>query len=42
LLIRAAGTTPLGIVATSLLTDYTNKDISDEYDRIQPARASLD
>lgn len=29
----------VGIVATSLLTDYTNKDISDEYDRIHPARA---
>ena len=24
----------LGIVATSLLTDYTNKDISEEYDRV--------
>ena len=32
----------LGIIAAALLTDYTNKDISDEYDRIQPARASLD
>ena len=29
----------IGIVATALLTDYTNKDISEEYDKIQPARA---
>ena len=32
----------LGIIAAAMLTDYTNKDISDEYDRIQPARAMLD
>jgi len=30
----------IGIVATALLTDYTNKDISEEYDKIQPARAA--
>jgi MFS family permease len=30
----------LGIVATSLLTDYTNKDISEEYDRFPPPRAA--
>ena len=30
----------LGIVATSLLTDYTNKDISEEYDRFTPPRAA--
>jgi hypothetical protein len=27
-------------VATSLLTDYTNKDISEEYDRFTPPRAA--
>ena len=26
----------VGIIATSLLTDYTNKDISEEYDQLQP------
>jgi MFS family permease len=31
----------VGIVATSLLTDYTNKDISEEYDQLQPARAAV-
>jgi hypothetical protein len=30
----------IGIIATALLTDYTNKDISEEYDKIQPARAA--
>jgi len=30
----------VGIIATSLLTDYTNKDISEEYDQIRPARAA--
>jgi len=30
----------VGIIATSLLTDYTNKDISEEYDQIQTARAA--
>ena len=30
----------IGIVATALLTDYTNKDISEEYDKIPPARAA--
>ena len=30
----------VGIVATALLTDYTNKDISEEYDKIGPARAA--
>jgi MFS family permease len=28
----------IGIVATALLTDYTNKDISEEYDQILAAR----
>jgi hypothetical protein len=35
----------VGIVATSLLTDYTNKDISEEYDKtrpVQPAPAQAD
>ena len=31
----------LGVIAATLLTDYANKDISDEYDRIQRARASV-
>src|SRR5271165_295816 len=30
----------IGVIAVSMLTDYTNKDISEEYDRIQPARAA--
>src|SRR6516165_7508464 len=30
----------IGIVATALLTDYTGKDISEEYDKIPPARAA--
>jgi MFS family permease len=30
----------VGIIATSLLTDYTNKDISEEYDKIRPAQAT--
>jgi MFS family permease len=34
------GCAVIGIVATALLTDYTNKDISEEYDKIQPARAA--
>jgi MFS family permease len=32
----------IGIVSTALLTDYTNKDISEEYDKIQPAQATAD
>src|SRR6201997_5082291 len=28
----------VGITATALLTDYTNKDISEEYDRFQPGQ----
>ena len=32
----------IGIISTALLTDYTNKDISEEYDKIQPARATAD
>jgi hypothetical protein len=35
----------IGITATALLTDYTNKDISEEYDRFQsgqPIRATAD
>jgi MFS family permease len=31
----------VGIVATSLLTDYTNKDISEEYDQLEPTRAAV-
>jgi len=34
------GCAVVGIVATSLLTDYTNKDISEEYDKIRPAQAT--
>src|SRR6516225_3198632 len=34
------GCAVIGIVATALLTDYTNKDISEEYDEIHPARAA--
>jgi MFS family permease len=34
------GCAVIGIVATALLTDYTNKDISEEYDKIAPARAA--
>ena len=26
----------VGVTATALLTDYTNKDISEEYDKTQP------
>ncbi len=33
------GCAVIGIVATALLTDYTNKDISEEYDRAEPVRA---
>jgi len=32
----------VGIIATSLLTDYTNKDISEEYDKIRPAQVTAD
>jgi MFS family permease len=31
------GCAVVGIISTALLTDYTNKDISEEYDRILPA-----
>jgi len=34
------GCAVIGIVATALLTDYTNRDISEEYDKIHPARAA--
>src|ERR1700756_4626244 len=34
------GCAVIGIVATALVTDYTGKDISEEYDKIQPARAA--
>ena len=34
------GCAVIGIAATALLTDYTNKDISEEYDRVEPARAA--
>jgi MFS family permease len=30
----------IGIIATALLTDYTNKDISEEYNKTRPAPAS--
>src|ERR1700731_1798192 len=33
------GCAVIGIVATALLTDYTNKDISEEYDKIGTVRA---
>ncbi len=32
----------IGIVATALLTDYTNKDISEEYDNVGTVRARAD
>jgi MFS family permease len=35
----------IGIIATALLTDYTNKDISEEYDRVpvaQPVQGTAD
>src|SRR3954452_21858959 len=32
------GCAVIGIVATAVLTDYTNKDISEEYDKIKPVR----
>jgi MFS family permease len=34
------GCAVVGIVSTSLLTDYTNRDISEEYDKVLPARAT--
>jgi MFS family permease len=34
------GCAVVGIVSTALLTDYTHKDISEEYDKIQPAQAA--
>jgi len=36
------GCAVIGIAATALLTDYTNKDISEEYDKIQPARSAAE
>ena len=33
------GCAVIGIAATALLTDYTNKDISEEYDRVGTVRA---
>jgi MFS family permease len=36
------GCAVVGIVATALLTDYTNKDISEEYDRADSAQATAD
>src|SRR5882757_7681498 len=33
------GCAVIGIVATALLTDYTNKDISEEYDKVATVRA---
>lgn len=35
------GCAVIGIVSTALLTDYTNKDISEEYDRDQAAPATV-
>jgi hypothetical protein len=29
----------IGLIATALLTDYTNKDISEEYDKVGAGRA---
>jgi hypothetical protein len=29
----------IGLTATALLTDYTNKDISEEYDKVGAGRA---
>jgi len=34
------GCAVIGIIATAMLTDYTNKDISEEYDQIPPVRAA--
>jgi MFS family permease len=34
------GCAVIGIVATAMLTDYTNKDISEEYDKIEPVRVN--
>jgi hypothetical protein len=36
------GCAVIGIVATRLLTDYTNKDISEEYDKDKTAPATAD
>ena len=39
------GCAVIGISATTMLTDYTNRDISEEYDKtrpVQPARAQAD
>jgi MFS family permease len=36
------GCAVIGIVATALLTDYTNKDISEEYDKVQAVEAIAD
>src|SRR5437773_351953 len=33
------GCAVIGIVATALLTDYTNKDISEEYDKLETVQA---
>jgi hypothetical protein len=33
------GCAVIGITATALLTDYTNKDISEEYDNVGTVRA---
>jgi MFS family permease len=30
----------IGIIATALLTDYTNKDISEEYDKVPPVHSA--
>jgi MFS family permease len=37
-----AGCAVIGIVATALLTDYTNKDISEEYDETRSAPGTAD
>jgi MFS family permease len=37
-----AGCAVIGITATALLTDYTNADISEEYDKTRPAAGTAD
>jgi MFS family permease len=37
-----AGCAIIGIIATALLTDYTNKDISEEYDKTRSAPGAAD
>jgi len=37
-----AGCAVIGIIATALLTDYTNKDISEEYEKTRSAPGTAD